>query len=98
MARPTAQGISLEKFHGTNRSAKTTKLFHLERFAIYSIVQSMYDQCTNIATRSRGIPHAHAGNIAIARCSEIGSEGFFMQRQIAITLYNMHARVKLTVE
>ena len=34
--KPIAQAISLEKFHGTDRSAKTTKLFHLERFAIYS--------------------------------------------------------------
>ena len=31
------QAISLEKFHVTNRSAKTTKRFHLERFAMYSI-------------------------------------------------------------
>ena len=37
MARPIAQAISMEKFRGTDRSAKTTKLFHLEGFAIYSI-------------------------------------------------------------
>ena len=28
--RPTAQAISLEKFRGTDRSARTVKLFHLE--------------------------------------------------------------------
>ena len=38
MARPIAQAVSLEKFHGTDRSAKTVKLFHLERFAIYGIL------------------------------------------------------------
>ena len=32
-----AQAISPEKFHGTDRSAKTVKLFHLEQFAIYGI-------------------------------------------------------------
>ena len=37
IARPIVQVISLEKFHGTNQSAKTGKLFHLERFAIYGI-------------------------------------------------------------
>ena len=37
MARPIAQAISLEKFCGTDRSAKTAKLFNLERFAIYCI-------------------------------------------------------------
>ena len=36
MARPIAQAISLDKFHGTDRSAKAAKLFHLEWFAIYS--------------------------------------------------------------
>ena len=35
MARPIAQAISLEKFRGADRSVKTIKLFHLERFAIY---------------------------------------------------------------
>ena len=34
--RPTTQAILLEKFCGTNRSAKTTKLLHLKRFAIHS--------------------------------------------------------------
>ena len=35
--KPTAQAISLEKFCSTDRSAKTVKLFHLKRFAIYGI-------------------------------------------------------------
>ena len=37
MARPVAQAISLEKFRDTDRSAKTAKPFHLERFAIYGM-------------------------------------------------------------
>ena len=37
MARPTTQAISLEKFRSTDRSVKTVKLFHLEKFATYGI-------------------------------------------------------------
>ena len=40
--RPTAQAISLEKFHGTDRSTKTAKLFHLEQFAIYGTIYTRY--------------------------------------------------------
>ena len=35
--KPITQAISLEKFHGTNRSVKTVKLFHLKWFAIYGM-------------------------------------------------------------
>ena len=36
MARPIAQAVSLERFRGTDRSTNTTKLFNLERFALYN--------------------------------------------------------------
>ena len=34
--KPIAQAISLESFTVTDQFAKTAKLFHLKRFAIYS--------------------------------------------------------------
>ena len=37
--RPIAQAISLEKFRGTDRSMKTAKLFHPERFGIYGMTR-----------------------------------------------------------
>ena len=43
MARPVAQAISKEKFRGTDQSAKTTKLFYLKQFAIYSILSKLND-------------------------------------------------------
>ena len=40
MARPIAQANPQENFRGTDQSTKTVKLFHLERFAIYDMLQN----------------------------------------------------------